>query len=312
MAWLITGGAGYIGAHVVDVFSQMNEEIIVLDNLSTGYAERIVGKGPLITADICNLEEVEAIFNNFTIEGVIHLAALKSVEQSNLYPQEYFKVNVEGTRNLLSISIQNEVEVFILSSSAAVYGNSKIGIVNESTKLKPISNYGLTKMKSEELLDKAIDQKKIRGTSLRYFNVVGAKNEMLRDRSNANLFPIIREKIQKGLRPEIFGGDYPTEDGSCVRDYVHVCDIARAHFEAAKILKNHQINKHLNIGTGRGYSVKEIIKEFEIQYKIDLNPIIQPRRIGDPAELVADTNLAFEDLGFQAKMTLREMVKSSY
>ena len=312
MHLLITGGAGYIGSHIINYLFELGEKIVILDNLSTGIYSKIAGKGDFIQGDICDENLVDNIFKHYEIEGIINLAALKSVEESEIYPDKYLEVNVKGTDNLLKNAIKHKVRFFIQSSSAAVYGINETGIVSENSQLSPISNYGKTKLASEKLLDEAINNRKIKGVSLRYFNVVGALNFELRDLSKNNLFPILKKCIDENRPPLIFGDDYDTPDGTCIRDYVHVVDIAKAHIAALNAIRKGTLPAHLNLGTGVGYSVRQII-EAMLQYrKANLIPIVNPRRPGDPAKLIADITAMRKYLKFESKYVLKDMIESTY
>lgn len=312
MTWLITGGAGYIGSHVVDYFFNKKEFIIVLDNLLSGSQVNIEGKCTFIEGDISNVSILQEIFKNHEIEGVVNLAALKSVSESKVIPEEYEKINSIAAANLINESAKHGVDIFVQSSTAAVYGNLYSGIAREDSELAPISVYGKTKVEAEIALTTQVSQKKIKGVSLRYFNVVGAKSEPLKDRSKANLFPKVMEAIGNKQAPQIFGDNYPTPDGTCIRDYVHVQDIARAHYLAANALRKGQISNHVNLGMGHGYSVREIMTRILTHHGSSLEPIVRPRREGDPAKLVAEIHLAFRELAYKPEFGLNEMIASTF
>jgi len=312
LTWLITGGAGYIGSHVVDLFVAAGEATVVLDNLESGNITRLHPSSQFVLGDITNEKDLDDLFSQFKITGIINLAGLKSVEESARIPDKYFRVNDFGVGLLLNQAQKNKVPYFIQSSSAAIYGNPDSGIAHELLSPQPISVYGGSKLKAEEKLDSAITMGKISGTSLRYFNVVGSKNASLGDTSKNNLFPIVGNLIKQNLRPQVFGVDYQTFDGSCVRDYIHVLDLARAHLLAAKNLQVGELPKYLNVGTGRGHSVLEVIAAFQSFHETALGLEILPRRTGDPDVLIADTNLAFDVLGFKAEYSLEKMVASTH
>ncbi len=312
MTWLITGGAGYIGSHVVDHFFNLKESIIVLDNLLSGSKLNIEGKCNFIEGDISDKTILQEIFKNHKIEGVINLAALKSVSESALIPDEYKRINSIAAGTLIDESVKNGVGIFVQSSTAAVYGNLDSGVAREDSKLTPISVYGKTKVEAEIALSHQIEQGKIKGVSLRYFNVVGAQNEFFKDNSKANLFPIVMEAIRHNQAPQIFGADYPTPDGTCIRDYVHVQDIARAHYLAADALRTRQTPLNINVGAGHGYSVREVMTKILSHQGSTLSPVVLPRRQGDPVQLVADVQLAEKALGFRAEFGLEAMVESTY
>jgi len=311
MTWLVTGGAGYIGAHVIRELVSANEEVVVLDDLSTGIIAIIPKNIEFIEGSITDSKVVKATLEKYSISGIINLAALKSVAESELYPEKYESINHLGVSTLIEESKRFGVKYFIQSSTAAVYGNSKSGFVSESDELIPISQYGLTKSKAEDALSEAIDSKFLRGVSLRYFNVLGSATSELKDRSSANIVPMVLESLSMNKAPRIFGNDYTTHDGTCIRDYVHVEDIARAHALAVMKLRTSNFPKAINIGTGTGYSVREIMTEILKQTGSMLEPIVVERRQGDPAMLVAKVQLAKDVLGFEAKKTLEEMIASS-
>lgn len=310
--WLVTGGAGYIGSHLVDLLASSKIEVTVIDNLQNGNLEKIRGKCIFERIDIRDVNGVDNLFKINDFEGVINLAALKSVLDSQLFSETYKSVNEIGMQNLLNSAIKYGVKYFVQSSSAAVYGSSQTGIVNEDSPLMPISNYGLNKLNAENLLDSAINSGKIKGISLRYFNVVGAKNFKLRDLSTSNLFPIVKKNINEGIAPSIFGDNYDTPDGTCVRDYVHVVDIAKAHEVVLREIKERLLPTKLNIGTGKGYSVKEIVEAMLKCNNSELRPVILGRRPGDPAILVADNSKMRDYLKFRTKFELNDMVKTTY
>ncbi len=311
MTWLVTGGAGYIGAHVIRELVSAKEEIIILDDLSTGIIANVPKNIELIEGSITDAKVVQATLEKYSISGVINLAALKSVAESELYPEKYESVNHVGVRTLIEESKKFGVKYFIQSSTAAVYGNSKSGYVSEGDETIPISQYGLTKNKAEDALNEALDSKFLKGVSLRYFNVLGSATPELRDRSTANIVPMVLESLSINKAPTIFGDDYNTHDGTCIRDYVHVEDIARAHALAAIKLRTSSLPKAINIGTGKGFSVREVMTEILKQISSGLEPTVIERRQGDPAILVAKIQLAKTVLGFEAKKTLKEMLTSS-
>jgi len=312
MSWLITGGAGYIGSHVVDLFLFSGESVVVIDNLRRGQVDRLPQGVQFFHGDITNESDLETLFSSVKIKGIINLAGLKSVEESSRIPEEYFRVNSTGVKVLLTKASEHGVKFFIQSSTAAVYGNLESGVAHEQLSPKPISVYGESKLQAEKYLEIQISNGSIRGTSLRYFNVVGAKNSQLRDSSTENLFPIVAGAIKNKIPMNIFGTDYKTRDGSCVRDYIHVLDLAYAHLLAARQIENREIPTQLNIGTGHGYTVLEIIEAFQVSRKCRIEVLNLPRRAGDPATLTADIALAVRELGFRPEYGLSQMVESTY
>lgn len=312
MSWLITGGAGYIGSHIVHTFVSEGEEVVVLDNLSSGLVERVPRDVPFYEGDITSEDIYEKIFSQEKIEGVINLAALKSVEESMRLPDEYRRVNTYGVENTLKLAINHGVEIFLQTSTAAVYGNVEGGVAIESTKTNPISVYGSTKLDAEKILNSYVESGTIKGVSLRYFNVVGASTPQLRDTSISNLFPIAMNELRAHKAPSVFGNDYPTLDGSCIRDYVHVQDVADAHLLAVRALRADSLPGALNIGTGKGLSVFEVLDAMQTYLGTQGEIKIKPKREGDPASLIANVDLAWKHLGFRAKRSLEEMVSTTY
>ena len=309
--WLVTGGAGYIGSHVLFKMKEAGFALATLDNLSSGLVKRIPSGVNLIEGDICDSDLVSKVLIENQIEGIINLAALKSVEESKRIPDEYERINHLGTKILVDCAVLAGVKIFIQSSTAAVYGNSESGFVSETSELNPISPYGQSKVLAEKEVARFVQEGGRRGTSLRYFNVLGSESPLLKDNSKANVVPMVLEALAKGTPPEIFGDDYLTKDGTCIRDYIHVSDIARAHVLAAIKLQRGTLPPAINIGTGHGYSVREIMSEILMQSNSKTEPVVVRRREGDPAVLVARVDLALEAMGFTADCSLGEMISSS-
>jgi UDP-glucose 4-epimerase len=311
MSWLVTGSSGYIAQHVIEQFLLNGFEVIGIDSKVISNNTPIKNKFKQYLGDICDEAFLSQVFMSESIVGVINLAALKSVDESLAKPELYEEVNFQGVQKLLAESIKSGVQYFIQSSTAAVYGSSQDGFVDEMSETLPISPYGATKLKAENVLSAEISRGAIRGTSLRYFNVIGSSRPEMQDSSKANIVPMVLGALNKGENPRIFGADYETPDGTCVRDYVHVVDIARAHVLAAEKVQTHDLPPAINIGTGQGYSVREIMKEILVQEGSSIVPKIHPRRQGDPAYLVARVELAHEVLGFRAEKGLSEMIASA-
>lgn len=306
--WLVTGGAGYIGSHIVRTFSDQNLEVVVADDLSSGDKRRIPNHVQLEIGDITSMKFISHLFQSYNFRGVINLAGLKSVSASEKFPSRYEEVNIGGVRNL--INAMTDRQIFIQSSTAAVYGIENSGFVSEDDICHPISVYGKTKLEAERVLSDA-KTKGIKTLSLRYFNVLGAADKSLVDQSGDNLVPLVLKAIRSNQRPNIFGNQYPTEDGTCIRDYVHVLDVASAHVMAAEALNTVDLPETLNIGSGHGYSVRQVIDELLVQTHSSVEPQISPPRKGDPAKLVAKVDKAREMLGFEAKLALPAMISSS-
>ncbi|MFI8297995.1 UDP-glucose 4-epimerase GalE [Streptomyces nigra] len=314
MTWLITGGAGYIGAHVVRAMTRAGERAVVYDDLSTGIADRVPDGVPLVVGSTLDRERVARALAAHRITGVVHLAAKKQVGESVDRPLLYYQENVEGLRVLLeAVTATSHVRSFVLSSSAAVYGMPDVDLVTEETPCAPISPYGETKLAGEWLVRATGRATGLSTASLRYFNVAGAAAPELADTGVFNIVPMVFEKLTQGEAPRIFGDDYPTPDGTCVRDYIHVVDLAEAHVAAARALQSspgHSLT--LNIGRGEGVSVREMIDLINAVTGYDRPPTVTPRRPGDPARVVASADRIATELGWKAKYDVRDMVMSAW
>ena len=316
MTWLITGGAGYIGAHVVDGTLASGREVVVLDDLSSGIAARLNPRTPLIQTSLQNVPEINRIFEDADITGVVHLAAKKRVGESVERPDYYWQENVVGFQNLVDVMKRNNVKNLVFSSSAAVYGAPDLNAgqtISESEKCSPINPYGLTKLEGEIISKTLSVSDGFKVVALRYFNVAGAGKPELGDRFTFNLVPIVFESIEAERSPKVFGDDYNTSDGSCIRDYVHVQDLAEAHVAAMNLVESMQPGfEAINIGTGVGASVFEVISIISDVTGIKLDPEIVERRAGDPAALVADVCKAREILGWKSNYDLSQIVESAW
>lgn len=313
MSIIVTGGAGYIGAHVVDLLIARGESVIVVDDLVTGSSDR-VGTVPIVVLDVSEQGSSEALAELMTNEGVtavIHLAARKQVAESVERPAWYHRQNVTGLSNLLSAMREAGVEQLVFSSSAAVYGDSD-GIIGEDAPLRPINPYGQTKMLGEGLISVASEEWGLRAVSLRYFNVGGAVRPELADRQALNLIPIVLDRLAAGEPPVIFGDDYPTVDGTCVRDYVHVSDVASAHLVMLDALAQSRGHSVFNIGTGVGTSVRELVTSLLAASGSSVVPVVQGRRPGDAPTVVADVSRVRESTDWVARHTLDDIVSSAW
>ena len=317
--WLITGGAGYIGTHIADLFIADGKDVVLLDSLYQGLASRVEylrkkhGQDiPLEVVDIRDYTAIDNILSNQSFTGIVHTAALKAVGESVEKPDEYKEVNFTATTELLKLAQKHGIKKFLFSSTAAVYGSpDTMEPCKENGPLAPISPYGSTKLDAESKVSEFINTPGNTGTSLRFFNVVGSAAQELLDNSVENLVPIVLGKLRKNEAPVIYGTDYPTQDGTCVRDYVDVRDIAAAHLVAANATV--AIPPIINVGTGRGASVREIIKlVLDATNKLDTAVIEDPRRAGDPAFLCANVDLAAKEMGFKSKYTLEESIRSLF
>ncbi|MFF7351924.1 MULTISPECIES: UDP-glucose 4-epimerase GalE [Streptomyces] len=313
MTWLITGGAGYIGAHVVRAMTQAGERTVVYDDLSSGVAERVPAEVPLVRGSVLDADMVARTLAEHEISGVVHLAAKKQVGESVERPLYYYRENVEGLRVLLEAVTAAEIPSFLFSSSAAVYGMPDVDLVTEETPCRPLSPYGETKLAGEWLVRATGRTSGMSTASLRYFNVAGAAAPELADTGVFNLIPMVFEKLTEGAPPRIFGDDYPTPDGTCVRDYIHVVDLAEAHVTVARALASSPgTDLTLDIGRGEGVSVREMIDRINAVTGYDRPPTVTPRRPGDPARVVAAATRIATELGWQAKYDVQDMITSAW
>jgi UDP-glucose 4-epimerase len=316
MTWLITGGAGYIGAHVVEQTIASGRDVFVVDDLSTGIASRLSSGTPLGQISLQDKSDLQRAFSDTEITGVLHLAAKKLVGESVERPDYYWQENVGGLENLLDAMKNHNVKNFVFSSSAAVYGQPDVPfgtLITEDTECNPINPYGATKLEGEVLSQAAAESNGLNVVALRYFNVAGAGRPELGDQCIFNLVPIVFDALDRGERPIIFGDDYSTPDGSCVRDYVHVQDLSDAHIAAIEFVEKSATGYiAINIGTGSGASVFEVIQMIQEVTGISIDPIIGSRREGDPVALVADVSLAKDILGWQSNRNLRDIVSSAW
>ncbi|WP_158861843.1 UDP-glucose 4-epimerase GalE [Leifsonia sp. AG29] len=314
MTVLVTGGAGYIGSHVVRLLQARGENVLVVDDLSTGAPARVTA--PLLLLDLAAdsaATELARAMRRFDVDSVIHFAAVKDVGESVADPERYFRINVGGVRTLLDAMKDADVRRLVFSSSAAVYGNAADPVVDESDPCAPMNPYGQTKLVGEWMLDAAREAWGLSFTALRYFNVAGAGWPELRDTVAQNLIPIVVERVRSGEPPLVFGLDHPTADGSCIRDYIHVLDLAEAHLAALDALATGRVAaERLNLGTGRGASVLEVIDTVARVSGERVRPAIGTRRAGDPPALVADASRAGAVLGWSAVRGLDEIVASAW
>ncbi|MFE6619386.1 UDP-glucose 4-epimerase GalE [Streptomyces sp. NPDC057740] len=313
MTWLITGGAGYIGAHVVRAMLDAGERVVVYDDLSTGFAARVPEHVPLEVGSTLDEPRLTRVIRDHGIEGVVHLAAKKQVGESVELPLHYYRENVEGLRTLLSAVTTAGVASFVFSSSAAVYGMPDVHLVTEDTPCAPMSPYGETKLAGEWLVRATGRAAGLATASLRYFNVAGAATPELADTGVFNVVPMVFEKLTEGAPPRIFGADYPTPDGTCVRDYIHVVDLAEAHVATARRLREAPgTDLTLNIGRGEGVSVRELIDRINEVTGHDTAPVVTDRRPGDPARVVAAADRAATELGWKARYGVADMIASAW
>ncbi|MEV4141411.1 UDP-glucose 4-epimerase GalE [Dactylosporangium sp. NPDC049742] len=312
MRWLVTGGAGYIGAHVVTALGASGVESVVVDDLSTGRAARLPLGVPLVRADVRDSTTMRDLFRRFQPDGVIHLAARKDVAESTAHPLRYYQDNLDGLRSVLAAVAATGTRSVLFSSSAAVYGTPTCSPVSELARTAPENAYGRTKLIGEWMLRDAAASAGFGWAALRYFNVAGAGAPHLRDHGGTNLVPRLLRAAAEGLPAVVYGDDYPTPDGTAVRDYVHVADIAEAHAHAALALRDGELHDEvLNIGRGEGASVLQMIAAVSGALRLPLPYVVAPRRTGDPAAVVASPARVHELLGWRARHDLDEIVRSA-
>ncbi|HEY4314517.1 MAG TPA: UDP-glucose 4-epimerase GalE [Actinomycetes bacterium] len=312
MTWLLTGGAGYIGAHIIRAFREVGLDVVVLDDLSTGIRENVPDDVPFVDASVEDATAVRKALREHSVTGVLHLAAKKAVGESVEQPLLYWGDNVGGTRAVLQACLDEGVDRVLFSSSAAVFGEPPVELVTEETPAAPISPYGETKLVGEWMLRDVATATGLRWVALRYFNVAGAGAPELADRSVNNLVPMVFQRLTDGEKPQLFGDDYPTRDGSCVRDYIHVVDLAEAHAAAAQRLDDGPLGEVYNVGRGEGVTVKEVLATMREVTGIDFAVDVVARRPGDAPSYFADATKIREQLGWTARLDLRDMVDSAW
>jgi len=313
MTWLVTGGAGYIGAHVVRAFEKAGIPAVVIDDLSSGHRGFVDDQTSLVEGSILDTDLVSTTIAEHGVVGVVHLAGFKYAGVSVERPLHTYSQNVTGTISLLEAMARHGVDNFVFSSSAATFGTPDVDLVTEDTPTLPESPYGESKLIGEWLLADQAKATGLRHTSLRYFNVVGSGYPDIYDTSPHNLFPIVFDMLLEGRTPRINGDDYPTPDGTCVRDYIHVADLAHSHVVAAQRLAAHEdLRRVYNLGSGTGSSVREIMDAIRDVTGIAFEPEIAPRRAGDPARIVATGEAAEADLDWAMRHSLTDMVDSAW
>lgn len=316
MSWLVTGGAGYIGAHITRAMLAAGDSVVVLDDLSSGDPAR-VPEIPLVEGSVLDLALVGRVIGDHGVRGIVHVAAKKQVEESVRRPLYYYEQNVEGLRVLLEAATSGGVESFVFSSSAAVYGAPDVDLVTEDAPCRPVNPYGTTKLVGEWMVADVARSTGLRYANLRYFNVAGAGTPELTDRGVSNLVPMVLQQLSRRQAPRIFGDDYDTPDGTCIRDFVHVADIASAHVAAARALGGGELSAlTANVGRGEGVSVREMVQTIrEVSGTVDEEwsaPVVEPRRAGDPPRVVASAEKVEGELGWQASHGVEDMVRSAW
>lgn len=318
---LITGGAGYIGSHLAIALLKKDESIVIFDNLSTGHIKTIntlkkYGNLKFYQGDLLNKNDIDEVFQKEKITSVVHFAAFSQVGESVKNPKKYYRNNVVGTLNLLDSMIENNVKKIVFSSTAATYGEPTYTPIDENHPQKPINPYGKTKLMIENIMDDYDKAYGLKSVRLRYFNVAGAdSNNKIGEwhEPETHLIPnILKSTFEGGKTFELYGCDYDTKDGTCVRDYINIEDLANAHIFALKYLNNDGKTDYFNLGTNNGNTVKEVFGLCEdiTGKKISLKQM--PRRQGDPKSLIADNKKAKEILKWTPEKTLNESIKTAY
>jgi UDP-glucose 4-epimerase len=308
---LVVGGAGYIGSHVAWVLQESGYKVRIFDDFSNGLRRRVDGFfEDVFVGDVLDRAEITNALSD--VDSVIHLAAKKAVGESVTNPLKYYQYNVGGTLNLLAGMSAKRVKKLVFSSTAAVYSPSQKDSIAEEDETVPLSPYGATKLLSEKLISEVSRAEGLSSVSLRYFNVVGSSKLEFGDNSKDNLVPKVFAAFANGERPEIYGEDYPTPDETCIRDYIHVEDIAQAHLFALRATEKTQVDKVYNVGSGSGYSVREMMNQISKTIGVELNPKVVARRDGDAPRLIASTKKIEAELSWKPKASLQEMIDSAW
>ena len=316
MKILVTGGAGYIGSHFVKHLLDNNKEVVVFDNLSRGHKESLPEKIIFEEGDLLNSESLKEIFINHKFDSIVHFAAFAYVGESVERPEMYYENNVVGSFNLIKAAAENGIKNFVFSSTCSVYGNPENIPISEAEPADPINPYAKTKLMIENILEDFHSAYGMNYAALRYFNAAGAElmgNIGESHDPEPHLIPIVLNTAL-GIRDKvlIFGDDYDTEDGTCIRDYIHVNDLADAHLKALTYLQKEKKSLVVNLGTGKGNSVREIISSSEKITGKNITSEITSRRKGDPAILVADNKKAKETLGWSPEYNLEDIISSAW
>lgn len=307
----VTGGAGYIGSNVCKALLDKGYKVIVLDDFSSGIVSRIQNLD--VEIKMGSILDRNFLINSLkNVDSVIHLAAKKSVEESVQNPLMYYLNNVSGTLNVISAMLVHRIKQIVFSSTAVVYASTSEMALKEDSPKKPISPYAQSKLFIENFLQELREAEELSSICLRYFNVVGSGGKGLGDKARDNLVPKVFAALTSGQTPEIYGSDYQTKDGTCIRDYVHVKDLADAHVAALEFLLKNEVAEVFNVGSGKGYSVKEVMDQIRITTNIDFQPRLAARRSGDPDRLIADIEKIETMLGWKPISSLSEMIESAW
>jgi UDP-glucose 4-epimerase len=310
---MVTGGAGYIGAHIVKSLKESGFDVVAFDDLSTGEQRKIPPDVPLVQASVTDEAAVEKAIGEYDVTGIVHMAAKKAVGESVERPLYYYRENVDGLLSLLEAMDATGMKRMVYSSSAATFGMPDSDApLTEDYLCRPINPYGETKLIGEWLMRDVASALGLDWISLRYFNVAGAGTPDLGDTGVFNLIPMVFRALSTGKNPQVFGSDYPTPDGSCIRDYIHVTDLADAHVAAVKRLEQGAASEIYNVGRGQGVSVIEVMDAVRAATGIDFTHDLVERRAGDPARLVASADKIRRDLSWTASYDLAAMVSSAW
>ena len=317
MVVIVTGVAGYVGAHVARALLENGHEVWGIDNLSTGKREFLDSRIKFFLGDICDLDFISQVFSKINYPtkcGVVHFAGVKFPEESVVNPSKYFEINTGGTLNLLRAMDLFQIRALVFSSSCSVYGNPSNGKkVSEKLELNPVSPYGHSKLLAEKVISVTSNYSELRAVSLRYFNVAGNSHPFAFDISPRNIFPNMFRAASVGSKFQVYGKDFPTPDGSCIRDYVHIDDLTQAHVTALeKIMFGESLLDAYNIGSGTGFSVIEILETFKREFVPDFRYEFSERREGDPSQIYADISAAEQDLGWVPKNDLIQIIQSGW
>ncbi len=314
MTILVTGGAGYIGSHMVYELVAAGEKVVVLDNLSSGFTWAVADEADLVVGDVGDAALTAKVIKDYNVEAIIHFAGFIIVPESVTDPLSYYDNNTSRTRTLLESAVKGNVKHFIFSSTAAVYGNPDKNPVFEDARLDPINPYGTSKLMTELMLRDTAFAHDMSYVALRYFNVAGADPMGRTGQSTPNATHLIKVASQAALgqreRLDVFGTDYPTPDGTCIRDYIHITDLVRAHLDALTYLRKGKESDIFNCGYGRGYSVLEVAEAVKKASGVDFNVNLVGRRAGDPAEIVAGAKRIREMLGWQPQLEDLDLIVS--
>jgi UDP-glucose 4-epimerase len=311
--WLVTGGAGYIGSQITKALLDENHKVVVFDDMSTGRRHFVDNRATFIEGSILKKKDLERAFFSCLKQSdsvsIMHIAGVKLAGESMENPSKYWRINVEGTVNLMEVASNFAMDCIVFSSSSSVYGNSSNGPVSESSLTDPKSTYANSKLAAERVISDFARVGNFSAVSLRYFNVAGSIDKDIADLSRANLFPAIVKAANNSEPIFVHGNDYETRDGSCIRDYLHMADLVRAHLLAAQFAKSNQsMFEVFNLGTGEGTSVFEIIEKFNLYLDKPIAIKVGPRRPGDPDSITSNAQKARSILGWVPTGSLNDMV----